>query len=59
MNCDWCGSEDNKVVGREYNGWAIMVCHNCGHEFMNPDDVDEEVASAWLDFFNTGNLDED
>ena len=47
--CDWCMSDATEVVGREYNGWAIMVCRNCGHEFMNPDDVYEELAKEWED----------
>lgn len=33
MKCDWCESEDIEQVGTEYNGWPIMHCKRCSHEF--------------------------
>ena len=32
-HCDWCGSVKIEKVGEEYNGWPILVCLDCNHEF--------------------------
>ena len=34
VKCDWCKSDNTKVVGVEYNGCAIIGCGACGHEWV-------------------------
>lgn len=48
IKCDWCKSTDYKKVGEEYNGYAIMVCNDCSHEWVEGSVINKEKNKEYV-----------